>query len=270
MRIEAFDRVEYEHNPLAEVVCQVAFEQLESLTDDTFNALRPIFAGMGYSETQQIGMTVGLPAGIVVAGSGGEPQIRQQVRVDHFGTADGAWKVSVSPDFIALTCLKYSRWTDFLPRMLAAGRAFGGLCPTVSPVRLGLRYKDVVEREALGLEGTPWHELIEPFLLGPLAPNALANGQTPSEDEIENFVSQCVLKLDNSMAFLQSALLRSIDGARRAFMIDSDFFNATELEPDLLTNSELLEARLHALHQNAGALFHRGITKTLHNALRPR
>ena len=82
MRIEAFDRVEYEHNPLAEVVCQVAFEQLESLTDDTFNALRPIFAGMGYSETQQIGMTVGLPAGIVVAGSGGEPQIRQQVRVE--------------------------------------------------------------------------------------------------------------------------------------------------------------------------------------------
>lgn len=270
MRIEAFERVEYEHNPLAEVVCQVAFVRLESLDDDVVRALHPTFAAMGYSETQQIGMTVGLPAGIVVAGSGGQPQVVQQVRVDHFGTPDGTWKVSVSPDFIALTCLKYSRWTDFLPRMLAAVRVFVDRCPTASPVRLGLRYKDVVEREALGLAGTPWHELIEPFLLGPLAPNALANGQTPLEDEIENFVSQAVLKLDNSKAFLQSSLLRSIDGTRRAFMIDADFYNDVELEPDLLAKSELLEERLHALHENAGALFHRGITKALHNALRPR
>lgn len=270
MRIEAFERVEYEHNPLSEVVCQVAFERLESLDDDVVKALRPTFAAMGYLETQQIGMTVGLPAGIVVAGSGGQPQIVQQVRVDHFATADGTWKVSVSPHFIAMTCLKYSRWTDFLLRMLAAARAFSDHCPTVSPVRLGLRYKDVIEREALGIAGTPWHELIEPFLLGPMAPNALADGQTPSEDEIDNFVSQSVLKLDNSMAFLQSSLLRSTDGARRAFMIDADFYNDAELEPNLLVKSDLLEARLHALHENAGAIFHRGITKVLHNALRPR
>lgn len=103
-----------------------------------------------------------------------------------------------------------------------------------------------------------------------MAPNALASGQIPSEDEVESFVSQSVLKLDNSMVFLQSSLLRSLEGSRRAFMIDADFYNDSGLEADLLGNDASLELRLNTLHENAGALFRRGITDTLHNALRPR
>jgi uncharacterized protein (TIGR04255 family) len=270
MKIEAFERVVYDHNPLAEVVCQVSFERLESFNDDDVATLRMIFANMGYSEAQQFGMTVGLPAGILVAVSGGQQKLVQQIRVDHFGTPDGNWKVSLSPDSISLTCSKYSGWNDFLPRMLDAVSTFVGFCSTAIPVRLGLRYKDVIEREPLGLEHMPWHELIERFLLGPMAPNALAEGQTPTEDEVESFVSQSVLKLDNSMLFLQNSLLRSIDGTRRAFMIDADFYNAVDLEPNLLVKPELLQARLHGLHENAGALFRRGITATLHHALHPR
>lgn len=270
MRIEAFQRVVYEHNPLAEVVCQVAFERLESLDERVSAAMRAAFADLGYSEAEQVGVTVGLPPGIVVASSGAQPQMTQHLRVDHFGTPDGVWKVSFSADFLALTCLKYSGWKEFLPRMLCAVQTVVGFCVIDSPKRLGLRYRDVVEREPLGLGGSSWHELIEPFLLGPMAPNALASGQIPSEDEVESFVSQSVLKLDNSMVFLQSSLLRSLEGSRRAFMIDADFYNDSGLEADLLGNDASLELRLNTLHENAGALFRRGITDTLHNALRPR
>lgn len=53
-------------------------------------------------------------------------------------------------------------------------------------------------------------------------------------------------------------------------MIDADFYNDSGLEADLLGNDASLELRLNTLHENAGALFRRGITDTLHNALRPR
>lgn len=273
MRIETFDRVEYEHNPLAEVVCQVLFERLEALSDESVAQFKAAFEELGYSQTEQITMSFGLPPVAQVANGPGlvaVPAGWPQVRLDHFASADGIWKVSISAEFIALTCSKYTGWTEFLPRMLVAAQMFSKRCPGTVPLRLGLRYKDVVEREPLGLGNTPWNRLIKPFLLGPLAPDALADGQTAADQDVENFLSQSLLKLDNSMVLLQSSLLRSIDGARRAFMIDADFYNLGELESDLLGNDDLLAARLHALHEHAGALFRRGITETLHHALRPR
>ncbi|MDE3186537.1 MAG: TIGR04255 family protein [Acidobacteriota bacterium] len=270
MRIETFDRVVYEHNPLAEVICQVAFEPLELFTDDNIAAFQMAFAELGFPHAQRVTMSFGPPPSAQGAVAPGQPPVWQQVRVDHFVSADGFWKVSLSAEFIALTCLKYAGWTEFLPRVLAAARALAERCPAAVPLRLGLRYKDVVEREPLNLGDTPWHELIQPFLLGPMAPNALAHGQTASEHEVESFLSQSLLKLDNSMVLLQSSLLRSIDGARRAFLIDADFYNSGGLESNLLGDAELLRARLHALHEHAGALFRRGITERLHNALRPR
>ncbi len=79
MRIEAFERVEYEHNPLAEVVCQVAFGHLALMDEGAVSALRPIFSAMGYSETQQIEVTVGLPDGVVVTSESGLSQPVQRV-----------------------------------------------------------------------------------------------------------------------------------------------------------------------------------------------
>jgi len=269
MRIESSERIVYEHNPLAEVVCQVRFERLDEMSDAVVDALKLEFAAEGYpgffEET-----TFGIVHHFGTDGGVQQPVALPQIRIRHFSSTDGAWKISICVDFVALTCLRYTSWGEFLPRLLAAAASFQLKYQGVVPLRLGLRYKDVIEREPLGLAGVAWHELIKPFLLGPLAPDALAEGQTATDADTESFLSQMSLRLNDAMLLLQSSLLTSVDGQRRAFLIDADFFNEGDLEPGLLTASELLLGRLDALHANAGALFRRGITERLHHALRPR
>lgn len=271
MRIETFERVVYENNPLAEVVCQIQFGRLDKFSELENTSLRADFSAAGYPIFGEE-VSFGFSQQIVVDGVStptSAPISFPQERVHHFTTEDGVWRVCISTEFVSLTCSKYSGWDEFKRRMLEAIRMFAAVRRNVQPTRLGLRYKDVIEREPLGLEGTPWHELIQPFLLGPLAPNALAECQTPSETEVGNFQSQTLLQLNHAMLLLQSSLLTSIDGDRRAFLIDADFYNTVELEVGLPDIYEFLTPRLDVLHASAGALFRRGITKRLHDALRP-
>lgn len=269
MRIESFDRVVYENNPLAEVICQVQFQQTDTFTDEELETLKSSMEKDGYTTVNQdVSVSISLPSPLV---SGQVPITVElpQVRIHHFSTPDGAWRASVCAEFIALTCLKYSNWGDFFGRLAPFVKLVAGMRGQIVPTRLGLRYKDLIEREPLGLAAIPWHELVAPFLLGPLAPSALAEGQVPNESEVLNMSAQSLLRLESSMLLLQSALLTSEQGDRHAFLIDADFFLDKSLPPTLLTDSSVLQAKVEALHVNAGALFRRGITERLHHALQP-
>lgn len=147
--------------------------------------------------------------------------------------------------------------------------AFSNYCKAANTTRLGLRYRDVIEREPLNLAGTPWHELIRPFLLGPLSPVAL-NDLAPPEEDVGSFISQATLRLNDCSLLLQGSLLTSVDGDTRAFLIDGDFFCEGNVDGDILSNKTNLAASLELLHNNAGVLFRRCITEKLHNALGPR
>jgi uncharacterized protein (TIGR04255 family) len=271
MKIESFERVIYENNPLAEVICQIQFGRIDDLSDVEKTVLKEEFTTVGYSAFSEEVSLVFTQEIIFNSTQSPTPEsvAFPQVSLHHFSTEDGVWRVTISSEFVALACSKYSGWDEFLPRMLEAVRILTALRSDTRPTRLGLRYKDVIEREPLGLDGVPWHELIEPFLLGPLAPNALAEGQMPSEAEVDSFLSQTRLRLDHSMLLLQSSLLSSLDGQLRAFLIDTDFYNEGDLESGLLSTPEVLSTRLDTLHASAGALFRRGIKKRLHDALHP-
>lgn len=269
MKIAASKRVVYEKNPLAEVICQLRFGRIGDFPDAKTDALRTLYAELGYinsSEEHSFGFQQQFgPDGQSIHG----PLAMPNVRIHHCTTADGSWRVSFCPEFVALTCLKYSGWNEFLPRVLDITSKFVIDGTEIKVTRLGLRYRDVVEREPIGLEGVPWHELIQPFLLGSAAPNALSDDQSPVESDILSFLSQTQLRIDDSLLLLQSSLMSSIDGQRQAFLIDADFFHEESLESDLISDSVLLSSRLEKLHVNAGGLFRRGITERLHHALRP-
>jgi uncharacterized protein (TIGR04255 family) len=269
MKIAASGRVVYQNNPLSEVICQLRFGRIVDFPDTKRDSLRNRYVALGYTNCgeehsfgfqQQFG-----PDGRSVHG----PVAMPSVRIDHCTSVDGAWRVSFCPEFIAITCLRYSGWNEFLPRVLDVAREFVTEIVGIKPTRLGLRYRDVVEREPIGLEGVPWHELIQPFLLGPIAINALCDDQSPQEADVVSFLSQAQLKIDDSLLLLQSSLMSSIDGQRQAFLVDADFFHEESLENDLISNSSVLSSRLEKLHTNAGGLFRRSITERLHHALKP-
>lgn len=269
MKIQTYDRVQYDHNPLAEVICQVRFPFAPSLSDSVPEALLNSLATLGYterSEEQVFSISIAFPPQVPSEASPNRPPTS---KIFHLASASDAFKVSICADFVALSCNKYLNWEDFRLRFLETYKVVRDAINPAYPVRIGLRYKDVIERESLGLDGVAWSELIKPFLLGPLGACALSEDISNSEDSVAAFVTQATIRLDECDLVLQSALLRSAEGDRTAFLIDSDFF-AENGDSECYQDDEQLVALLAHLHNHAGSLFRRGITETLHAALGPR
>jgi len=268
MKIQKYERVQYDHNPLAEVICQVRFVHAPSFVVSLPENVTLFMAQLGYTQLSEE-QILNVPTALLKKVDGEiEPIETIIAKVFHFSSATEAFKVSISSDFIALTCSKYVNWSDFRHRFIDAYSSVRSAFDKISPIRTGLRYKSLIERESLGLADVAWSKLISPFLLGPLSPNSLSTGSENSEDEIMSFVTQATIQLDDCGLVLQSALLRSTVNDRRAFLIDSDFFieRAATNAPE--TENELIES-LNRLHNNAGSLFRHSITKELHDALGP-
>lgn len=271
MIISPTTRVMYEHNPLAEVLCQIRFENIDNCGEILDAGLRHELIGMGYPvQTKEQELSFNF-----VMNPGEEPTLPPRplptTLIYHFSSEDNVWKVSFSDTFIAVTCSAYQSWEQFKPRIKKTAEVLHNFLPSTRCVRIGLRYKDIIEREPLGLTGTPWSRLISPFLLGPLCIGALSDETVLSEEETENFISQAQLNLDDCKLLLQSSLLTSADNSTRAFLIDADFFDSIEEDQqNFLAAHGKLDECLNVLHNNAGALFRRAITEELHAALRPR
>lgn len=264
MKIQEYIRVRYANNPIAEVVCQARFPSLPAFTDSLPEPLKIRLADLGYTkESKEQSFSIALTIG---AGAQNAPKL---LNIFHFDSEATQHRVSICSDFIALTCTKYSSWDDFRPHFVNAYQTLGDYLAQATPTRLGLRYKDLIERESIGLDDAPWSDLIAPFLLGPLALYSLSDQQATADDSLTTFVSQATIRLDDCMLLLQSSLLRSMDGDRTAFLIDSDFFVEASDNQTLSGKREDLSEALTRLHTNAGSLFRRSITEKLHNALGP-
>lgn len=266
MRIGPSERVVYENNPLAEVVCQVRFTRAQT-EDKLISLLSKALMELGYpsrSIEEITEISIQLTAG-------GQVQKAQDAppRIYHFSSEDQIWKASVSAEFLALTCSKYQSWSEFKPRMLKLSSTVVDLLGPLSVNRIGLRYKDLIERESIGLAGVPWNKLIAPFLMGPLANNGLFDDGPPADADVSTYVFQLNINLDDCKLLLQGGLLSSVDGNRRAFLVDSDFFCDDESATEDLAHISKLDSTLEALHANAGALFSKTILGTLHHALKP-
>lgn len=269
MKIAPSNRVKYAHNPLAEVVCQLRFDRLIELDSNEPTEFQAAISDSAYS-IRTVEQPLSLSLHVATTGPVNVPQLpAPPARVFQFANDDSSWRVSLCSEFVAITTNRYESWDEFQPRVLELVDAFAKCYPRATPKRLGLRYKDVIERESLGLTDTPWHELVQPFLLGPLAPGALSDGAPPEESEIGNFLLQSRLKLEDCMLLLQSTLLRSVDGNRQAFLIDGDFFTEDANCQEMLFDAAIFQDALNKLHTNAGALFQRCITGKLHHALSP-
>ncbi len=267
MKIKPSDRVIYAHNPLAEVLCQVRFDRILQLEANAPDAFQEKFAAEKYPKVakEQVAafqMSVKDKESIAVSSPSDLPTIH------HFISVDGQRKVSVNADSLTFTCTTYERWEIFKRHFLEALEAFSTIYPHATAIRVGLRYKDLIERERLGLEGVPWHELLAPFVSGVFAADDFFETPLTDDGTVVQQASQTLLKLTDCSLLLQSALLRSIDNSgQQAFLIDSDFFeDFSSFKVDL----ERISSALDVLHTSADAVFRRCIKDRLHDALKSR
>ncbi len=257
MQFDRPQRFNYKKNPLAEVICQVRFPrvfQIDSELPVAFhNEIRGDYPLSELSEQ----VVVAQPA---QDGEGKSEATLTSARTFSFLDAKKEWKISLCSTFIALTATSsYRRWEEFRDRFARALNVTEAIYKPGLSTRVGLRYKDLIVRSALGLEGMPWSDL----LTGPL----VAPFTTPpvTEQAVEGIESAFVFALDNGRLRLRTDLFKNDKNKETAILIDSDFY----FEGNEVLNVDAILTRLANFNRNAGGLFRWCITDRLHRALEP-
>ena len=152
----------YEKTLAHEVICQLRFPTILTINNvepaDFQERIREDFPQ--YARKQDV-----LPPKVV----NGKPEPQPPVTNYHFLSQDGRWKLNLTKDFIALSTLSYPGWEEFARMLDKPLAAFIQLYKPAYFQRVGLRYLNLISRTALGLEDTPWRQLIAPAYLGALA-----------------------------------------------------------------------------------------------------
>jgi len=174
-----------------------------------------------------------------------------------FASADRAWITTLNKDFIALTARQYLAWTDFRPRLERLATALREVYAPPFFIRLGLRYRNAIKRDALGLAQVPWRQLLQPHIAAELSSDV-------AEVQIRQIVSDVVIGLtDGGQVRIRHGLKRQEDPAKAPYVIDSDFSLADQTEiPNALV-------RLDNFNHEAGRLFRWCIGEQLHQAMGP-
>ncbi len=248
------DRCYYAKHQLIEVICQLRFPtilKIENQSPYEFQEIiRSDYPNYSVKDERQ------------AANSATPPTTKNH----QFISLDGGWKVNLTKDFISLSSHRYTRWEEFAKRL---DRILANLIEIYHPAcfnRIGLRYINAINPQRLGLEGTPWRELICPGYLG-----LMGDEDVPEQAFAKNEQNVNLALPGGSRANIKCGrgMLRKVDNKTHAavdeavYMLDIDVY--------MEGNNELshVAPALNIVHSNADGIFRGAITDTLHDAMEP-
>ena len=256
MLFSHYDRYQYVRSPLVEVICQLRFPDILSIGAkapvDFQEAIRQEFPRFSKAQERLA------PKRVMVDGV---PKMVQPEPITNYNfvSEDSLWKLNLTQNFIALSTLRYQRWEDFAQRLDRPLAQFIQIYHPTFFERVGLRYINAFSRRALGLEGTPWSDLIQPAFLGVMA----------EPDVDERAVGKC--SLDVNLALEEGRRMKvhagpSLLSSQKQdpevkFILDGDFSAAGNIAPDKVASG------LEDLHYHAVRLFRGALTSELHTAM---
>lgn len=252
-------RCRYRSNQLAEVICQFYFPEIPSITASSPAEFQEAIREQ-YPRFQRR-MEIPAPK---VTGKPGQFRLENQPGNINcqFASGDDFWRVNLTNRFISLSCAHYINWEDFAAHLDQPLAAFIQIYRPDYFQRIGLRYVNTISRQALGLEGHRFSDLIAPQYLGPLAMTEI-NETTASRCTVDAEMAiqgGCRMKLHAGPG--QVRRMGNQDKETK-FIFDQDLYIAGNIPLNLSA------AALNTLHNQAWSIFRGAITDTLHNAMKP-
>jgi uncharacterized protein (TIGR04255 family) len=253
MRFPPSDRIVFEKDTIIEVICQIRFPNILAIgarAPDTFQEeirdAYPVYRQQG---------VVGAPPELA--------QVIEQIPVfgqiggvtHWFETEDESSAISLAPNFVAITTKRYLGW-EHLRREIE--RALAALETAYSPAffeRIGLRYRDEINRVALGLGDRPWIELVQPAMVSLLGAEL---GITPGPDQVR---TQARLRLDEPEGAYVLIQHGFGEDGEHTYTLDADFF----IEQRIQKGAAL--ALLDQLNREEGHFFRWAVLPELRDAL---
>jgi len=252
-------RTTYRKNQLGEVICQLRFPEILRIS-----AQPPAeFQEAIRADYPQYSSRMEAPAP-KLTGTPGNLSLQNQPAVVNyqFTSADGVWRVNLTSRFISLACSRYTTWEDFAARLDKPLAAFIRLYQPAWFERIGLRYVNFFSRKALGLESTPYRELIASRYLGVMDDDQI----------IEQSVGKCSVDAEIAVRGGCRVKLHAGPGQVRRggksdgevkFIFDQDVYMPGKVAPNLSAPA------LRTLHANAWSIFRDAITDELSDAMEP-
>lgn len=253
------DRVCYKKNQLGEVICQLRFPEILTIEAnvpvDFQEAIRQEFPRYSVRKEAPLPKLTGAP---------GNLQLEKQPQNNNyqFVSADGVWRVNLTSRFISMACSRYTTWEDFAAKLDKPLVAFIKIYHPAYFERVGLRYLNFISRNALGLEGTPYRELIQPQYLGLLADEEVLEGATTraTVDAELAIRGGCRAKIHAGPGLVKR---NGQQDKEAKFVLDLDLYMMGNVAVNLSAGS------LQTLHAQADSIFRGAITDTLHDAMEP-
>lgn len=218
-------RVVYRTNPLIEVVTQLRFPRIMTIAVDIparfQEEIRKTFP------VAQVQRTIGFalaPSSVSMA---------EQAKLSYeFLTLDKKFKLTLCDEFVSLTTSSYRRWEEFHSYLRVGVEAFLKVYEPAYFERVGLRYVDLIDRARLNLVEQPWSDLVRPQLLGVLGDREVdANTVTGAATNFVRIVDGvcCSMSCGYPNEAIVSEEARKSFGERNLMVIDTDFFNVSEM-----------------------------------------
>ncbi len=249
----------YKRNQLANVICQLRFPDILSINHEEpakfQEAIREEFPIYAAQREQNPPKITGAPGNLKIETP--PATINYQ-----FSSVDGAWKVNLTKNFISLSCSKYECWEDFARRLDSPLAAFIQIYKPACFQRIGLRYINIISKEALELSHVPFRDMIAPEYTGILAFDSVN----------ESAVNRC--SFDTELALPGGCVAKIHAGTGRVsrngiadkeikFIFDQDLYMSGNIPVNYSAGS------LQTLHSQAYPIFRGAITELLHEAMEP-
>lgn len=258
------ERYLYTRSPLVEVICQLRFPTILSISAKAPAEFQEAIRG----EYPRFATRQEFPPPKVNGVGTPNAALQQQAPVTNYNfiSADNKWKVNLTADFIALSTMAYPQWEEFAQRLDFLLAQFIRIYQPAWFERIGLRYLNAFSREAVGMEGLLWDDLIQSQWLGILEePDVDEAAVKKCSVDIETLLSDgCRLKVHAGPGMIR----KNIPGQAKPndvprFILDCDVSAGGKQEP------AQIPAKLEDMHSWADRLFRGAITKELHEAMGP-
>ena len=254
-------RVIYKRNPLSEVICQLRFPTILRIgTNDIAGFQDKIRSEYPLYESKEAAIEfLNVPqefSAIFDKLSLPGPSINTH----RFLSQDKKRFIALSRDFLAYSDMDYQRWEDFKCKVINSEKALQESFKPAFYSRIGLRYKDIINPQELGLPDCNWNDLLQPYVIGEL-------GDANISADIPEIMTQTTIKINDipgSQVIFRHGLTKEKAKSGASYVIDADF-SIMQTEEKYGT-IDVLEV----FHELAGRLFRWAITDYFDKALEPK
>lgn len=253
-------RVRYAKNPLIEVACEIRFPiQLslqESLPIDFQKSIAQDFPILELQSELEIEFMFDPND---AENSGRRGLKKNQTTSYSFSSVDHKWVVTLSSQAIRLSTESYLSWEEFETRLVQVLIAFQENYSVDYFTRIGLRYRDLIDRKILACEEVAWPELVNSQVF------STYNSYGFAEQDYLDFQQNVSIKLDIGTLAARHGFVRHVEKKHTAFLIDAEF----HLDEITKAGIDHVADILRDFNVQAGGFFRASISDRLHQLLEP-